>query len=104
LDISANAQSGIFTYAADAGANDTYAITLVPALTAYATGQTIRFKANTANTGACTINVNALGAKTIKRPDGNDTLTGDIIANRIYDIIYDGTNFVSIPYIDAIGS
>ena len=73
-DIAANTQSGVFTYAADAGANDTYAITLVPALTAYTTGQIIRFKANTVNTGACTINVNSLGAKSIKLRDGSNPI------------------------------
>lgn len=49
-DIAKNAQSGTYVYAADAGANDTYVISLTPALTAYTTGQVINFKANTANT------------------------------------------------------
>ena len=59
-DIAKNDQSDAFIYAADAQATDTYVIALTPALTAYTTGQKIRFKANTINTGACTINVNAL--------------------------------------------
>lgn len=93
-DIAANVQSGTFVYAADAGANDTYVIALTPALTAYTTGQSIRFKANTVNTGACTINVNALGAKSIKTVDGNDPADGDIPASSIQTLVYDGTNFV----------
>lgn len=85
-------------YAADAGANDTYAITLT-GVGAYATGQTFKFKANTANTGAATLNVNALGAKTIKKDVSSDLVTGDILANQIVTVIYDGTNMqlVSIP-------
>lgn len=92
-------QSGAEIYAADAGANDTYAITLSPALSAYTTGMAIRFKANTANTGAATLNVNSLGAKTIKKNVSQDLETGDISANQIITVVYDGTNFQlqSIP-------
>jgi hypothetical protein len=56
---------GAGLYAADAGANDTYTATLSPAITAYVTGALYRFKANTANTGAASINFNSVGAKTI---------------------------------------
>jgi len=80
-------------YAADAGANDTYAITLSPAPTAYTAGMVVNFKANTANTGAATLNVNALGAKTIKKLNDQDLATGDIEASQIVSVIYDGTNF-----------
>ncbi len=91
-------QSGLVNntgkYAADAGANDTYVITLSPAPTAYTTGMTVYFKANTVNTGAATLNVNSLGAITIVK-DLSTTLTdGDIQANQFCTVIYDGTNFV----------
>lgn len=82
-------------FAADAGANDTYTATLVPAPTAYITGEHYRFKANTANTGACTINFNALGAKTIKKVAGGittDLADNDIRAGQWVDLVYDGTN------------
>lgn len=60
-------QSGSYLYAgASATGNDTYVVTMTPALTAYTTGMRISFKADVANTGACSINVNALGAKDIK--------------------------------------
>src|ERR1044072_1476156 len=52
-------------FGADAGSTDTYVVTLVPAPAAYVTGEHYRFKANTANTGACTVNFNSLRAKTI---------------------------------------
>lgn len=93
-DIAANEQSGRFTYATDASANDTYLILPTPALTAYRQGMTFRFKTITANTGACTMNISGLGDKTIKTFDGSDTATGDILAGRIYTLVYDGTNFV----------
>src|ERR1051326_9158900 len=50
-------------FGADAGSNDTYVVTLSPAPAAYVTGQLYRFKANTANTGPCTVTFNSLGAK-----------------------------------------
>ena len=81
-------------YAADAGANDTYVITLSPAPNAYVTGMVIRFKANTVNTGAATINVNSLGAKSIIKGVSTVLADGDIAALSLNTIIYDGTNFV----------
>lgn len=91
--LKSTALDGTKVYAADAGSTDDYAITLAPAPSAYATGQTFRFKANTANTGAATLNVNSLGAKTIKKNYNSDLATGDILANQLVEVIYDGTNF-----------
>lgn len=81
-------------YAADAGSNDTYVITLSNVPASYVTGQKFVFKANTANTGTATLNVNSLGAKTIVRSDGTTLLTGDILANQIVEVIYNGTDMV----------
>lgn len=88
--------TGALNFGADAGATDAYAITLSPALTAYRTGQVIWFKANTANTTAASLNVNALGAKTIKKAAGGittDLATNDIRAGQYVAVMYDGTNF-----------
>lgn len=81
-------------YAADAGANDTYVITLSPVPTSYTNGMIVYFKANTANTGAATINVNSLGAKTIVKYVSTTLADGDIAAGMFCTVIYDGTNFV----------
>ncbi len=80
-------------YGADAGATDAYAITLDPVPAAYYAGMMVVFKANTANTGAATLNVNALGAKTIKKNHDQDLADGDIEAGQIVTVIYDGTDF-----------
>jgi len=87
-------QVGAEVYAADAGANDTYVITLSPVPTAYVAGMRLIFKANTINTGTATINVNSLGAKTIVKGVNTTLDDGDIQANQICTIVYDGTNFV----------
>jgi len=83
----------IYDYQADAVGTDSYAITCSPAPTAYTTGMRFTFKAGTANTGACSLNVNGLGAKTIKKNVSSDLATGDILANQICEVVYDGTNF-----------
>lgn len=72
------------------------AVTLTPAFlpTAYTAGQRYTFKPASSNTGAATVNVNSLGAKSIKRPDGSALSAGDLTAAGMADITYDGTNFV----------
>lgn len=86
-------QESTWTYKADAEASDTYAITLVPAIDGYVEGQVFYFKANTANTGAATLNVNAKGAIAIKKAHDQDLETGDIESGQIVEVCYDGTNF-----------
>lgn len=86
-----------YDYAADAGGTDAYAITVTPAPTAYVTGQVFRFRANTANTGTATLNVNSLGALTLRKPSasGYTTLeTGDILANQLVEVMYNGTDLI----------
>jgi len=80
---------------ADAGSNDTYACTLSPAPSAYTTRACYVFTANTANTGAATINFNSLGAKTIKKVAGGittDLADNDIRSGQVVTVCYDGTN------------
>lgn len=86
-------QNGQYIYAADSVGSDSYAITLSPAPTAYAIGQIFYFKAGTLNTGPASLNINALGARTIKKAYNSDLQTGDILANQIVQVVYDGTNF-----------
>ncbi len=94
-DIDRISQAVVF-YGVDAGANDTYAITIATFPITYAAGQTVVFKANTVNTGACTLNVNSLGAKTIKKGATSDLEDGDIQAGETVTVVYDGTNFILI--------
>ncbi len=79
-------------YVADAGSNDTYVIAPTPAVTSYTTGDIYSFKANTINTGTATLNVSGLGAKTIVKNYNVTLVDGDIKANQIAVVQYDGTN------------
>jgi len=94
IEDSSAIQNQKFSYAADTGAADAYVITLSPAPSAYAAGQRFAFKATNTNTTTSTINVNSLGVKTIKKDGGaNSLISGDIVANQIVELEYDGTNF-----------
>lgn len=86
-------QSGSQIYAADSGSTDTYVITLNPAPSSYTVGMVINFKANTANTGPATLNVNGLGAIPIVKNHDEALINGNIEAGQIVTVIYDGTNF-----------
>jgi hypothetical protein len=90
--------NGSAIYAASSTGNDSYAITFSPALASYTTGLTVRFKADVANTGVCTLNINSLGAKTIKKNVTSDLEDNDILANMIVTVVYDGTNFQLQPH------
>jgi hypothetical protein len=84
---------GAFNFAADAQADDDYEIAPSPAITAYVTGQTIVFTATTANTGACTVDVNTLGIKSLKSIHDVDPADNYIEAGSVVVAVYDGTNF-----------
>lgn len=86
-------QNNTHTYKIDTGAANAYEIALTPAPSGYVEGQFFSFKAVNANTGASTIDVNGLGAKTIKRRDGSSLLAGDIGAGAYCIIGYDGVDF-----------
>jgi hypothetical protein len=85
-------QAGATTIATVTG-TDTLTGSLTPAIAAYATGNLFSFVAANTNTGAATINLNSLGAKSITKAGTTALAAGDIVSNRIYLIEYDGTRF-----------
>lgn len=88
-------QSGQYVYAADSGAADVYVATLTPAVTTYTTGMEVNVKITNANaTTTPTINVNGLGAKTIKRGNSIALYAGDLPANHQAKLRYNGTDFI----------
>lgn len=84
-------QIGTEIYAADSVGTDAYAITLVPAITAYTTGLVVNFKAGTANTGNATLAINGLAAKNILNKFNQTLNNNDILAGQIVKVIYDST-------------
>ena len=63
------------------------------ALTAYAAGNLYALKANHTNSGAATINIDGLGAKSIVTPAGAAMPAGAIVSGGVYLLVYDGTSF-----------
>lgn len=89
-------------FASSSSAANTYASTLSPAPTAYVRGMEVAIDFVNANTGAATINLNGLGAKTIQC-NGNALAAGQIAAGMTASLRYDGTNFQLInPNITAV--
>lgn len=78
---------------ASAVGSDAYAVNPSPAFTAYTSDMTIIFRADVANSGGATLNVNSLGAKTLKDASGNALVTGSIRAGQVVVAVYDGTDF-----------
>lgn len=72
---------------------DTYTGSVTPALTAYAAGNTFNFVVPNTNTGASTLNIDGLGAKSITRNGSTALVAGDLVANSVATIVYDGTRF-----------
>lgn len=81
------------TYGADVGVVNAYVINPAVPITAYNTGLRVRARAATRNTGPATVDVSGLGVKQIVRVDGTPLIAGDIVADQIIDLTYDGVNF-----------
>ncbi len=88
-----NAPTALAYYAVDTASNDTY-LAQVNGISSYTTGLFILFNPVTDNTGACTLNINGMGAKSLKTPAGGDPGDDWIDASEITPLCYDGTNFV----------
>ena len=79
-------------YSIATGTNN-YVASLNPAPLAYKEGMRIAIKIGSTNTGKATLNINNLGTKPIVDPEGEELEAGDLLANRVYNLIYTGTVF-----------
>jgi hypothetical protein len=93
LKTARSVQKNAWQYIADTGAADAYVADLDPAPTTYAEGLELFVKISATNTGACTINVNSLGAKSIVTKAGAAPLAGDLPEDAIVHLVYNGTEF-----------
>jgi hypothetical protein len=88
-------------YAIDTGAANALVVTLTPAPTAYNTGEVLIVKAAAANTGATTINKNALGVKSITDYTGAALTAGAIAVSQLLILVYDGTKYIYVNNVSA---
>jgi hypothetical protein len=87
------AQDSAFTFlTSPAGTNTMTAIASL-GMSTYVTGQRFFFVAPTTNTGACTLNINAIGIKSITKLGTTALVAGDVISGAIIQVVYDGTEF-----------
>ena len=62
-------------------------------MSAYVTGQRFTFVAAGTNTGACTLNINSIGAVAITKNGTTALAAGDIASGQAIEVVYDGTQF-----------
>lgn len=84
------------------GTGNAITLTPTPAITAYVAGQVFRFVASASNTGPVTVAVSGLAAQDIEI-GGAALATGAIESGKIYQIIYDGTDFQIGALSESIG-
>lgn len=77
----------------DTGVADAVAISFTPAITAYSTKALVAAKIKATNTGPATINIDGIGATTIKKHGTEALEAGDLVAGKVSLFAYDGTNF-----------
>jgi len=77
------------------GPANAYAVSIPPpnVVTALTAGMIINFRANLANTGPASLQVNALSPVALVRPDGSSLQAGDIVAGMVARALFDGTAF-----------
>lgn len=86
-------QDGTLTHLTSVSGADTITASAPIGLSAYATGQKFSFVSAGANTGAVTLNINAIGAKSVTK-DGTTALAADdIVSGAVCVVVYDGTQF-----------
>lgn len=84
-------------YASSTNGTDSYTATRTPVLAAYATGTTVIFRADVANTGTASLSLDSLGAKTLKKSTSAGLAnldTGDIVIGQLVECVYNGTDWV----------
>lgn len=84
-------KKSFFTDGTASGTN-TYSVTLDNGAITSLTSQWFVVKFTNANSGASTLNINAIGAKSLVKTDGTALSSGDIDAGSVHLLSYDGTN------------
>jgi hypothetical protein len=87
--------NGPLNYGEDAQVTDDYEVTIA-GIDFYNLGQVITFRAGTANTGACTVDINSLGPKDLKSNHDQDPADNYIEVGSMVMAVFDGTNFQMI--------
>jgi hypothetical protein len=74
------------------GSANAYVVAANRTITAYYDGMRQCFHANFANTGAATLNIDSVGAKTIKKNHDQDLASGDIEQHQFVEVVYSASD------------
>ncbi len=86
------AQAAAFAWCGTSGGSaNAQTLTPSPAITAYAAGQTFRFKAGYSNAGATTLAISGLATIALQA-NGAACVGGEVVANQFYEITLDTTS------------
>lgn len=90
----ATIQDGTGVYVGTVGGTaDAILLTPSPVITAYVAGQEFSFVVGSSNTTATTVNINAVGVKSITKQGATALVAGDLASGALVAIEYDGTQF-----------
>lgn len=90
-------QTNSFAFITAGGTANAITGTLAPAILSYTQPLSLKVKITNTNTNAVTINLNGLGTRNIYKVAAGalvPLVAGDLIAGMIYEITYDGTQFL----------
>src|SRR5262245_29771925 len=69
---------------------------------------TLKIGPGLTNTGAATLNMDGIGAVTVKKLSGADLIASELVAGRYADLLYNGTNWIMLnsypQFADSAGS
>lgn len=94
IDSDVHALLTVAGYGDNEGSANALLVNPEPEYAAYVAGMKVRVKAAGANSGSVTINVNSLGVKNVLANDGSNLTAGALIAGGIYELTYNGTEFL----------
>jgi hypothetical protein len=86
-------QDSAFTFLTSPAGTNAITATASLGMSAYVTGQRFFFVAAATNTGAVTLNINAIGVKSVTKNGTTALVAGDIAINAVVQVVYDGTQF-----------
>lgn len=98
-----DAQAGKWNYAIAGGTANAITATLDPAPSALTAGMKVRLKIANTNTASATLNVNGLGAVSIRKADLSPSEAADMVKDAVLDLTFDGTYWqITGAYVSAL--
>ena len=71
-----------------------YAVTINPGPAELVPGMRVSVRVEDENTGSASLNINGLGTRPIRKPNGKTLTSGNLKAGGVYTLVYDGQAFI----------